>query len=126
MPDAAPRPTVLMELRGRDLAIVPPAEWWALSEDDLLGALFEPTDAAGAALLLARDRRGRCLRARPLHFERLRDALLTHAAADVRVAFDQHPVLPRQPELQVTARPYQDEALIAWRAAGCRGVVVLP
>lgn len=120
------RPVVTLEIRGRDLAVVPPSAWWQLADDALSAALFGAREAEGAAHLLTRDSRGRCLRARPMHFERLRDALLAHSACAVRLAFEQHPLLPAPLEPRVSARPYQEEALLAWRAAGNRGVVVLP
>ncbi|HEU5437805.1 MAG TPA: DEAD/DEAH box helicase [Ktedonobacterales bacterium] len=118
--------SVKFELRGRDLALMAPAALWELSDDAVFMALFGPDEAGGAAVLLSRDRRGRCWRARPFDFPRLRDALTAHGAYAVHVAFDEHPLLPVAPELAVTPRPYQEEALIAWRAAEYRGVVVLP
>jgi superfamily II DNA or RNA helicase len=120
------RPVVTLELRGRDLALIAPAAWWARGDDDLFAALFGPREAGGAPLLLRRDLRGKCLRARPMDFARLRDALVEHGAGAVRVAFEPHPLLPRPLEPRITPRPYQEEALTAWRAAGNRGVVVLP
>lgn len=120
------RPVVTLELRGRDLALTPPVTWWARGDDDLFAALFGQSEASSAALLLRRDLRGKCLRARPIDFVRLRDALAAHDAVTVRVAFEQHPLLLGQPEPRITPRPYQEEALTAWRAAGNRAVVVLP
>src|SRR5258708_6325633 len=120
------RPVVTLELRGRDLALTPPAAWWSRDDDDLFAGLFGQSEASGAALLLRRDLRGRCLRARPLDFARLRDALAAHDAVAVHIGFEQHPLLSGQPEPRIAPRPYQEEALTAWRAAGCRGVVVLP
>ncbi|MFI5275071.1 MAG: DEAD/DEAH box helicase [Ktedonobacterales bacterium] len=118
--------TVMLELRGRDLALVPPAALWPLPDDALYAALFGDVEAPGAHALLSRDRRGHFLRARPSDFARLRDALRAHGAFAARVAFDEHPLLPVPPEVLVAARPYQEDALRAWRAAGYRGVVVLP
>src|SRR5262245_19952590 len=105
MEDEDQRPVVTLELRGRDLAVVPPNEWWQLADDALSAALFGAREAEGAAHLLTRDPRGCCLRARPMHFERLRDALLAQGACAVRVAFEQHPLLPAPLEPRVTARP---------------------
>jgi superfamily II DNA or RNA helicase len=118
--------SVTLELRGRDLALVAPAALWELPDDAAFPALFGPDEAAGAAGLLTRDRRGRCWRARPFDFPRLRDALTAHGAYAIHVAFEEHPLLPVAPEPAVAPRPYQEEALIAWRAAEYRGVVVLP
>src|SRR5215470_5231386 len=115
-----------IELRGRDLAVVPPTAWWLLDDQALYTALFGSTGAAAASALLTRDRRGRCLRARPLDFARITAALSSHGACVVHITFDQHPLLPEQAAVRLPPRPYQEEALLAWRAAGCRGVVVLP
>ena len=117
---------VTFELRGRDLALVPPAALWPLEDAALCDALVGPDEAPGALALLTRDRRGRFFRARPMDFPRLRDAVRAHGAHPVRVAFDESPLLPVPPEVAVTPRPYQEDALIAWRAASFAGVVVLP
>ncbi len=126
MQDVAGLPVVTLELRGRDLAVALPDELWQLDDDTLYSTLFGPAEAFGAAQLFTRDARGRCLRARPMHFERIYEALLTADRCVARVAFDHHPHLPVALDLRVTARPYQEEALLAWRTAGNRGVVVLP
>lgn len=112
--------------RGRDIALAVPPALWALDDAALYRALFGATEAPGAAIHLARDRRARELRARPLDFAMVKAALLAHGAYAVRVAFEERPALPWQPRLSVEPRPYQEEALTAWRAEGCRGVVVLP
>src|SRR5262249_26999081 len=126
-PREAPQPVVAtIELRGRDLALVPPVAWWPLDDQALYDTLFGREEAATASALLTRDRRGRCLRARPRDFARISTALASHSACAVHIAFEQHPLLPEQPEVRLSPRPYQEEALLAWRAAGCRGVVVLP
>jgi superfamily II DNA or RNA helicase len=116
----------LIEWRGRDLALLPPASLAALDDVALCADLFGPEEAAAASRLLVRDRRGRLLRFRPLHFATVKAALLAHGVYPVRVAFDERPALPTVPELRMAPRPYQEEALTAWRAEGCRGVVVLP
>ncbi len=117
---------VTLDWRGRDLAVLPPESLLPLDDDALLAALFGPAEAAAASRRLSRDRRGRFLRFSPLHFAQVKAALLAHGAYPVRVAFDELPALPTAPTLQFTPRPYQEEALTAWRAEGCRGVVVLP
>ncbi|WIG61062.1 MAG: DNA helicase [Ktedonobacterales bacterium] len=118
--------TIILDLRGRDLILIPPASLWALDDAALYITLFGPDDAPAAPALLARDRRHRFLRARPIDFSRLRAALLATNSWRVEVAFPTAPLLPLQPTLQMSPRPYQEEALLAWRAAGYRGVVVLP
>ncbi len=117
---------ITLEWRGRDLAIIPPDSLWALDDAALLHALFGPRLAMSMRALLMRDRRGRCLRARPMAFTRIKAALRAQAGCPVRLAFDERPALPWTPQPTMTPRPYQEEALTAWRAEGCRGVVVLP
>ena len=128
-PDAAEtseRGEVVLQWRGRDLALVPPPPLWPLDDDALLAALVGPTHAGPLAALLTRDPRARLLRARPIAFARLKTALTTHGAYPLRVAFAERPSLPWPLRLTVAPRPYQHEALTAWVAEGCRGVVVLP
>ncbi|HLY32442.1 MAG TPA: DEAD/DEAH box helicase [Ktedonobacterales bacterium] len=117
---------ITLEWRGRDLALIPPVALWPLADDALYAALFGPAEAQGAQAIFARDRRGRCLRARPMDFSRIKAALLAHSAYPFAVAFDECPMLPWQPQPALEPRPYQQDALTAWRAEGCRGVVVLP
>ncbi len=117
---------LVMEWRGRDLALVPPPALWSLDDDALLAALFQPDDVPAARSLLMRDRRGRCLRLRPMDGPRVTDALLERAALPLRVTFERVPLLPWKAQITLSPRPYQEEALMAWRAAGYRGVVVLP
>jgi len=117
---------VTLDWRGRDLALIPPTSLLALADEALLAALFGPDEADAASRRLSRDRRGHFLRFRPLHFAQVKAALLAHGAYLVDVAFDERPTLPIQPTPQFTPRPYQEEALTAWRAEGCRGVIVLP
>jgi superfamily II DNA or RNA helicase len=120
-----PDDVITIGWRGRDLTITPPAALLALGDAALAEALFGPR---GAALLprLLRDQRGRCLRARPIDYARLRGALLARSAAPLREAFDTHPALPFTPLPALEPRPYQTDALTAWRAAGSRGAVTLP
>jgi superfamily II DNA or RNA helicase len=117
---------VAIEWRGRDLALVPPPTLAALEDAALLAALLGPGGAPAFARRLIRDRRGRFLRFRPLHFADVKAALLAHGAHPIRVAFEEWPALPFAPELGMAPRPYQEEAIVAWRAEGSRGVVVLP
>lgn len=117
---------VLLEWRGRDLAIVPPRSLAALDDAALAQALFGPRDAARLARRFQRDRRGQFLRARPIEFAEVKAALLAWGAYPVEVAFEEWPALPFTPQPTMPARPYQEEALTAWRAAGSRGLVILP
>jgi len=75
--------------------------------------------------LVVRDpRQAHTYRARPLHLARLQS--LIGAKYAVHLAFDPTPPLDLVPHITSAARPYQNEALAAWDAAGRRGVVVLP
>ncbi|MEO7003550.1 MAG: DEAD/DEAH box helicase family protein, partial [Ktedonobacterales bacterium] len=117
---------VTLEPRGRDLALVPPAALWALDDAALYTALFGSHEALGAEHLFSRDRRAKLLRAQPMAFARIKSALLAHDAYPLHVAFEERPALPQPPQRAFTPRPYQQDALTAWRAEGCRGVVILP
>ena len=115
--------TIRIEWRGRDIALVPPAALWRLDDDALYRALFGIEAAGLASALLRRDLRAKVLRARPLDFTWLKGAL---SGWEVAVAFEERPALPRSVAKTLSPRPYQEDALTAWRAEGCRGVVVLP
>ena len=115
--------TVRIEWRGRDIALVPPAALWPLDDAALHRALFGEDAAGLASVVLRRDARARVLRARPLDFSWLKEAL---SGWEVVVAFEERPPLPWPVSPTMTPRPYQEAALTAWRAEGCRGVVVLP
>ena len=117
--------TVRIEWRGRDIALAPPAALWPLDDAALYQALFGDEAAGLASALLRRDMRARVLRARPLDGAWLKVVLL-QMGWDVAVAFDERPALPWPLRVTLTPRPYQEDALTAWRAEGCRGVVVLP
>ncbi|MBF6589772.1 MAG: DEAD/DEAH box helicase [Ktedonobacterales bacterium] len=117
---------LVIEWRGRDIALVPPAALWALPDEALYAALFGPREADGARARLARDARAKVLRARPMDLATIQAALLAHGAFRARVAFEERPALPEPPQVALLPRPYQEEALTAWVAEGCRGVVVLP
>lgn len=122
----AAQTAITVEWRGRDIALVPPHALLALDDTALYERLFSLEDAALAPALLKRDPRGRCFRTQPIAFARLKAALLARAAYPVHVAFEEFPLLPWQVTPALTPRPYQEEALTAWRSAGYRGVVVLP
>lgn len=118
--------TVTLEWRGRDLAIVPPVALAALDDAALARALFGVEAAARLRVRLLRDRRGQFFRMRPIEFTDIKAALLAWGAYPVTVAFDERPALPFTPRPALAARPYQEEALTAWRATGHRGLVILP
>lgn len=124
MPPA--RETAVLDLRGNDLIIEVPERLRALPLEAQCTALAGLDEAPGLASILLLDRRQRVLRTLPLHFAALKAALLRHDAFAVHVAFEEHLPLPFTPRVALTPRPYQEEALVAWRAEGNRGVVVLP
>lgn len=75
--------------------------------------------------LVVRDaRRPHLYRARPCDLAAITSVIA--ARHPVRLTFDPTPPLDVATHLSVTPRPYQDEALDAWEAAGRRGVIVLP
>ncbi len=124
---AAPAgPVVTLEWRGRDLAILPPPELAALDDATLARTLLGARLAARLGGRLRRDRRGHALRFQPIEFAEVKAALLAQGAYPVVVAFDERPALPFTPQPALETRPYQEEALVAWRAAGSRGLVILP
>ena len=126
MSEAVTSEGVTLEWRGRDLGVIPPAALAGLDDVALLRALLGPREATRLGSRLRRDRRGGFLRARPIECAELKAALLAWGAYPVSVAFDERPTLPFAPRPTLPPRPYQEDALIAWRAAGSRGVVILP
>jgi superfamily II DNA or RNA helicase len=116
---------VTLDWRGRDLALIPPATLAGLDDAALLRALLG-AQASRLGARLRRDRRGGFLRFRPIEFAEMKAALLAAGQRPVWVAFEERPALPFAPQPTLEPRPYQEEALIAWRAAGSRGVVILP
>src|SRR2546421_7850331 len=75
--------------------------------------------------LVVRDtRRPHLYRARPCDLSAIMAIIAVRHP--VRLTFDPAPSLGIQPHLRSRPRPYQEEALAAWDAAGRCGVVVLP
>ena len=126
LPADQPQESILIGRRGRDLVITPPLSLSALEDPPLQKELFGAEQLAQVQPLLTPDRRLSAWRARPIDFAVLTAALRRRAAYPIEMAFPETPMLPRQPQVAVKARPYQEEALTAWRAQGYRGVVVLP
>ncbi len=114
-----------IDYRGRDLIIIPDEELLHLPTPQLLQALFGthlPADIRGA---MGRDKRHAFLRTQPIHFQAVKQALQAQHAP-FSVDFEERPALPFATALQIEPRPYQNEALARWLAAGSAGVVVLP
>jgi superfamily II DNA or RNA helicase len=91
--------------------------------------LLRPDDPANLDVLprslrdlLRHDARLNAYRAMPLHLPALEAAF----GDALRLHFQPRPELPFATRVTQTPRPYQAEALAAWRAAAGRGVVVLP
>ncbi len=115
---------ITLDHRGRDLVVVPDDELGQLSTPELLLTLFGghlPSDIRSA---LERDKRQAFLRAKPCYFQAIKQALQAQQVP-FTVDFEERPRLPFVTTLQVTPRPYQEEALARWQAAGA-GVVILP
>lgn len=116
---------VILDFRGRDLALIPPAGMQALPVPELLNRLCGPHLSREARVALVRDKRAPFLRTKPIYFSEIKQALLAQATP-FEVAFEERPELPFATSLTVQPRPYQEEALARWRAARNAGVVVLP
>ncbi len=114
-----------IELRGRDLAIIPPIEWQDNTLYELLPKLFGRYLSPAIIATIGHDTRGHFLRTQPGHFSNIKQALSKHKTP-FHVAFNQRPKLPFETKLGMEARPYQHDALTKWQAAGSAGVVVLP
>src|SRR5713226_6965351 len=114
-----------LDLRGRDLVIIPPEELLHLPTPELLKTLFGTFLPAPLLTTMRRDKRYHFLRTQPIHFAGIKSALRKRQTP-FTVAFEERPALPFETALKLEPRPYQDEALIRWLAAGSAGVVVLP
>ncbi len=117
--------SVILDFRGRDLALIPPANLHTLPTPELLESLCGPHLPAGMRGAFARDKRAHFLRAKPIYFSALKQALqMQHTPFEL--AFAERPALPFATSLSVDPRPYQAEALARWQEAHNAGVVVLP
>ncbi len=118
-------PVVTLDLRGRDLAIIPNEELLSLPTPELLQTLFGSHLPSEVHATLGRDKRHHFLRSQPIHFTSVKSALRKQQTP-FTVAFDEEPALPFETTLSIEPRPYQHEALTRWLAEGSAGVVVLP
>jgi superfamily II DNA or RNA helicase len=114
-----------LDLRGRDLIITPPENLLSLPTPELLRLLFGTHLPAEVRTSMGRDKRHHFLRTKPIYFTAVKRAL-RQQQTEYSVAFEERPQLPFTPTLTMAARPYQEDALTAWLAAGSAGVVVLP
>ena len=115
----------MLELRGRDLVIIPAEQWKDLSLPALLLTLFGTYLPAAIRSSIVQDKRHAFLRVQPIHFSAVKQAL-ERQQVPFTVAFDERPALSYTTKLALEPRPYQEEALANWLAEGSRGVVVLP
>jgi superfamily II DNA or RNA helicase len=118
-------PETTLELRGRDLVIIPTEQWRDLSLPALLLALFGTYLPIAIRSSIVQDKRHAFLRVQPIHFSAVKQAL-ERQQVPFTVAFDERPALSYAMKLALEPRPYQEEALVNWLAEGSRGVVVLP
>jgi superfamily II DNA or RNA helicase len=116
---------VTLDLRGRDLVIIPSGESLRLPTSELLQTLFGRHLPATIRTGMGRDKRHHFLRTQPIHFSSIKSALQKQHTP-FTVAFDERPILPFETNLRVDPRPYQNEALTRWLAEGSAGVVILP
>ncbi len=114
-----------LDLRGRDLILIPPEESLHLSTPELIQSLFGSHLPMSVRKNMERDKRYHFLRTKPTHFTSVKNALRKQQTP-VTVAFEEHPSLPFETVLSIEPRPYQQEALAGWLAEGSKGVVVLP
>jgi superfamily II DNA or RNA helicase len=114
-----------IDLRGRDLIILPKEDLLNLQTLELLQVLFGTHLPAGVRATMGCDKRHAFLRTLPIHFQAVKQALRAQRTP-FSVAFEERPVLSFTTALQVEPRSYQNEALAHWLAEGSKGVIVLP
>lgn len=110
-------PTVTLLLTANDLLLIPPQ---GTTPEELRAALHR-TGWQGRTVL---DSRRHGLRALPFDYPAICEAL--GSRYNLKPLFELRPDLPHTVEVRQQPRPYQRDAIEAWRAAGHRGVVVLP
>src|SRR5579875_1277268 len=115
----------VIDHRGHDLIIIPDEEVRHLPTPELLHALFGAHLLPDVRKAIGRDKKQAFLRLQPVHFQAVKQALLAQQTP-FTVAFEERPALPFETVLAVEPRPYQQEALASWLAAGSAGVVILP
>lgn len=107
-------------LRGNDLLVSSDA-----TEQEHDSALGGELAAVVPGSELVYDQRLGAYRTLPSSFRAVNERL-ERDAYRVDVAFESAPPLPFTPTVRQMPRPYQQQALARWEAAGHRGVVVLP
>ncbi|MEA2574597.1 MAG: hypothetical protein QOH93_1895 [Chloroflexia bacterium] len=110
-------PTVTLVLAANDLLLIPPR---GTTPEDLRGVL----SAAGWRGRTVVDSRRHGLRVLPIDYPAICDALRDRYT--LKPLFELRHPLAHAVEVKQQPRPYQRDAIAAWRAAGHKGVVVLP
>ena len=116
-PGTNPKPAITLALAANDLLLFPPE---GVSPEELHAHLSD----IGWHGRVVHDARRKCLRVLPIDYLAICAALRPRYA--LKKSFDLRPPLPHNVEVKLQPRPYQVEALEAWKASGYRGVVVLP
>ncbi len=116
---------IILDLRGRDLIIIPPEELSTISTSELIQSLFGSQLPMTVRNNMECDKRHHFLRTKPIYFTTVKNALRKHQTP-FNIAFEERPALPFETALSIEPRPYQQEALAGWLAEGSKGVVVLP
>lgn len=114
---APAKPVAILALAANDLLLFPP-------EGTSPEALHDALKRAGWHGRIVHDARRKCLRALPVDYLAICAALRPRYS--LKKSFDLRPPLPHEVVVKMQPRPYQAEALEAWKAAAYRGVVVLP
>jgi superfamily II DNA or RNA helicase len=110
-------PPLNLSLAGNDLLIHPPE---GTTPQEIQRQLAS-SEWHGRSVV---DVRRKCLRVLPIDYLAVCKALAPLYA--IKKEFDLRPPLTNPIEVKLQPRPYQEEALAAWRHGGARGVVVLP
>src|SRR5215831_16117326 len=97
-----------IDLRGRDLIIIPGEELVHVPTPELLQDLFGTHLSIEVRSVMERDKRHAFLRTLPIHFQAVKQALQAQDRP-FRIAFEERPKLPFPTTLQVAPRPYQNE-----------------
>jgi superfamily II DNA or RNA helicase len=110
-------PTLTLSLAANDLLLFPPE---GVTPEGLRAQLH----ASGWQGRTVADVRRKALRALPIDYLSICSALRPRYS--LKKTFDLRPPLPHPVEVSLQPRPYQTEAVEAWRASSNRGVIVLP
>ena len=102
---------ITLDLRGRDLIIIPSEESLHLTTPELLQVIFGSHLPTTVRANVGRDQRHHFLRTQPIHFTSVKSALRKQQTP-FTISFDEHPALPFETTLNLEPRPYQHEALV--------------